>query len=142
MANVPSEEEKSVKIQTLTTGSDAHIDLSLSTPAQGQVVLETSVLLEKLQTTRMRVLEIIDSFGSSARFFYINKNGEVTLSDGTFVFYISEGRFYDMALIIDFDAKTFRIYPYAKDTENTVFRAGSDNSCQARNLTVFTARMN
>lgn len=114
VANVPSEEEKSVKIQTLTTGSDAHIDLSLSTPAQGQVVLETSVLLEKLQTTRMRVLEIIDSFGSSARFFYINKNGEVTLSDGTSVFYISEGRFYDMALIIDFDAKTFRVMAAGK----------------------------
>ncbi len=109
VAPVPSEDEKSVKINTLTTGSDAHIDLSLSTPATGQVVLETSVLVEKLHASRIRVLEVTDSTGHSCRFFYINKNGEVTLSDGTSIFYASEGRFYDMALIIDFDAKTFRI---------------------------------
>lgn len=110
VAEVPSKEEKSLKINTLATGADAHIDLSLSSAATGKVVLETSVLVEELQRTRMKILTITDSTGFSNRFFYINKDGEVTLGDsGPSLFYASAGRFYDFALIIDFDAGTVRV---------------------------------
>lgn len=109
VAAVPSENEKSLKINTLTAGSDAHIDLSLKSSAKKQVVLETSVQVEQHQRAKTRVFEVKDSEGASCTFFIIDKNGDVTMSGGTHIFHAEAGQFYDLAVVIDFEAGTFRV---------------------------------
>ena len=103
--NFPSADNKSLAVHSATGAKQFYIDLPI-TSGKNDCVIETSIAYEGTICSSKNFFSADASNGAFIMFMTIDRNGTISLFDGTVLATLTEGVFCDVALSLDFEERT------------------------------------